>query len=53
MYKNYQTNSQAWNEVISTIKERERRAKICLEMFNQENLIGLTNEQKELFWKSI
>ena len=53
MYKRYQTNQQAWNEVMSGIKESERRTKICLEMFGQENLIGLSNEKRELFWESI
>ncbi len=49
----YKTNQQCWNEVMQNFKESERRTKICIEMFGQENLIGLSNEQKELFWKSI
>ena len=49
----YKTNQQAWNEVMSGIRESERTTKICVEMFGQENLIGLTNEQRDLFWKSI
>ena len=53
MYKRYQTNQQAWDEVMSGIRESERRTKICLEMFGQENLIGLSDEQRELFWNSI
>ncbi len=53
MYRQYQTNSQAWDEVTRNFKESERRTKICLEMFGQENLRGLTNEQKDLFWQSI
>ena len=53
MYRRYQTNQQAWDEVMSNIEESERRAEICKEMFGQENLIGLSDEQRELFWKSI
>jgi hypothetical protein len=49
----YQTNQQAWDEVMRGIKESERRTEICLEMFGQENLIGLSDEQRELFWESI
>ncbi len=53
MYRKYQTNQQAWNEVMSNIKESKRQAKICQELFGQENLIGLTTEQKDLFYESI
>ena len=53
MYRKYQTNQQAWDEVMSGIKESERRTEICKEMFGQENLIGLTNEQRDLFWESV
>ena len=53
MYRQYQTNSQAWDEVMSNIEESERRTEICKEVFGQENLKGLTNEQKDLFWQSI
>ena len=49
----YQTNQQAWDEVMQNIKESERRTVICQEMFGQDNLIGLTNEQRDLFWESI
>ena len=49
----YQTNQQAWDEVMRNIKESERRTVICQEMFGQDNLIGLTNEQCDLFWRSI
>lgn len=49
----YKTNNQCWNEVMQGIQESDRRTKICIDMFGQENLIGLSNEQKELFWKSI
>ena len=49
----YKTNQQAWNEVAFNIKESERQAKICQELFGQVNLIGLTTEQRDLFYKSI
>ena len=49
----YKTNNQCWNEVMQGVKDSNRRTKICVELFGQENLIGLSNEQKELFWKSI
>jgi len=49
----YKTNQQAWDEVMRTIKESERRTVICQEMFGQDNLKGLTNEQRDLFWRSI
>jgi hypothetical protein len=49
----YQTNQQAWDEVMQGIKESERRTVICQQMFGQDNLIGLTNEQRDLFWESI
>ena len=49
----YKTNKQAWNEVMSGIKESERRTKICIEMFGQENLIGLSDAQRDLFWESV
>ena len=51
--KQYKTNNQCWNEVMQGVKDSNRRTKICIELFGQENLIGLSNEQKELFWKSI
>jgi hypothetical protein len=53
MYRKYQTNQQAWDEVAFNIKESERQAKICQELFGQVNLIGLTTEQRDLFYKSI
>ena len=49
----YKTNQKCWNEVTQSFIESKRRTKICIEMFGQENLKGLSNEQKELFWKSI
>ena len=49
----YKTNNQCWNEVSNSIKESNIRTKICIEMFGQENLIGLSDEQRELFWESV
>ena len=47
----YKTNQQAWNEVMNSFKEDERRTVICQAMFGQDNLCGLTEQQKESFWK--
>tara|TARA_R110000851_G_scaffold321509_1_gene486955 strand:+ start:101 stop:253 length:153 start_codon:yes stop_codon:yes gene_type:complete len=49
----YKTNQQAWNEVAASFREDKRRTAICQEMFGQDNLIGLSEEQKELYWESI
>ena len=49
----YKTNNECWNEVSNSIKESNIRTKICIEMFGQENLIGLSDEQRELFWQSV
>ena len=49
----YQTNQQAWDEFTNWSKESKRRTAICQQMFGQDNLIGLTNDQRDLFWKSI
>ena len=49
----YQTNQQAWDEVSNEFNESKRRTKICIEMFGQKNLIGLTDDQRNIFWESI
>jgi len=49
----YQTNQQAWDEVTRNFNESIRRTDICLEMFGQENLIGLTDQQRDLFWSAV
>ncbi len=49
----YKTNQQCWNEVTNSIIESKRRTKICLQLFGQENLIGLSESQRNEFWKSI
>jgi superfamily II helicase len=53
MYRKYQTNQQAWDEVTRNYNESLRRTEICKEMFGQENLKGLTDEQRESFWKAV
>ncbi len=49
----YQTNQQAWDEVTRTVIEAKRRTKICQDLFGQDNLIGLSTEQRDLYWESI
>lgn len=49
----YKTNQQCWDEVTRSFNESKRRTKICQEMFGQDNLKGLTNEQRDLFWRSV
>ncbi len=49
----YKTNQQAWDEVAKSFREDKRRTAICQEMFGQDNLIGLSDEQRELYWNSI
>ena len=49
----YQTNQQAWDQVTREYQESKRRTQICQELFGQENLIGLTTDQRDLFWESI
>jgi len=49
----YKTNQQCWDEVTQSIIESERRTVICQEMFGQDNLIGLSNDQRDQFWSSI
>jgi len=49
----YKTNQQCWDEVTREFQESKRRTQICQEMFGQDNLKGLTTEQRDLFWESI
>ena len=49
----YKTNQQAWDEVTHEYKESKRRTKICQDMFGQDNLKGLSDKQRDLFWESI
>ena len=52
-YRQYKTNQQAWNELEASFKEDDRRTAICQAMFGQDNLVGLTKEQKEAYWEVI
>lgn len=49
----YKTNTQAWDEVTQSFRESERRTKLCVKMFGQENLIGLSESQRDEFWKAV
>ena len=49
----YKTNQQCWDEVTRSFNVSKRRTQICQEMFGQDNLIGLTNDQRDQFWSSI
>ena len=53
MYRKYQTNNQAWDEVSRSLDASTKRTTICIDMFGQPNLIGLSDEQRELFWESV
>ena len=49
----YLTNNEAWDEVTREFTESKRRTKICQSLFGQDNLKGLTVEQRDLFWETI
>jgi hypothetical protein len=49
----YKTNQQAWDEVTREIIESRRRTAVCQQLFGQDNLIGLSAEERNLFWESI
>ena len=49
----YQTNQQAWDQVTREYRESKRRTQICQQLFGQDNLIGLTDAQRDLFWESV
>ncbi len=49
----YKTNQQAWDEVMRGIAESDRHTMIIREMFGQDNLKGLTDEQREQFWSAV
>jgi len=53
MYRQYQTNQQAWDKVTNRINEDKRQTAICQKMFGQDNLIGLTEQQREEYYKAI
>jgi hypothetical protein len=43
----YKTNQQAWDEVTNEIIKSRKLTKITMELYNQENFIGLTQEQRD------
>jgi hypothetical protein len=43
----YKTNQQAWDEVTNGIIKSRKLTKITMELYNQENFIGLTQEQRD------
>ena len=49
----YQTNQQAWDQVTNAIIEARERTVICQQLFGQDNLKGLTKDQRDLFWESV
>ena len=49
----YLTNNEAWDEVSREFDESKRRTKVCQGLFGQDNLIGLTDAQRDLFWETI
>lgn len=49
----YKTNQQCWDEVTNEIIKYRKYEKLCLEMFGRKDLVGLTREQRDLFWKSV
>ena len=49
----YQTNQQAWDQVTNAIIEANRRTEILQQLFGQDNLKGLTTDQRNLFWESV
>ena len=49
----YKTNQQCWDEVTRQIIEANKRTVICQELFGQDNLIGLTAAQRDLYWSKI
>ena len=49
----YQTNQQAWDQVTNAIIEARERTVICQQLFGQDNLKGLTDAQRNLFWESV
>lgn len=52
MYK-YKTRQQAWNEVMENVRRAKIAEALCLKLFNQPNLKGLTTEQYDLFYSKV
>ena len=49
----YLTKKASGDEVTKEFVESTRRTKICQSLFGQDNLIGLSDEQRDLFWETI
>jgi hypothetical protein len=49
----YQTNQQAWDQVTNAIIEANKQTVILQQLFGQDNLKGLTKDQRDLFWESV
>ena len=49
----YKTNQQCFNEVTRSFIEANKRTNVCQELFGQDNLIGLTADQRDLYWSQI
>ena len=49
----YKTNQQCFNEVTRSFIEANKRTSVCQELFGQDNLIGLTTDQRDLYWSKI
>lgn len=47
----YQTNSQAWDEVTATSVKADKLTEITLDLYNQENFIGLSEDQRNEVYK--
>jgi hypothetical protein len=49
----YKTNNQVWDETTHRIRENRRHTKLIQQMFGQDNLKGLTKEQRDKFWANV
>ena len=43
----YKTNQQCWDEVTNEIIKSRKLTKITIELYGQENFIGLTRDQTD------
>lgn len=43
----YKTNQQAWDEVTNEIIKSRKLTEITVELYGQENFIGLTRDQTD------
>ncbi len=49
----YETNSQAWDRISAKYDESIRQTKIIQEMFGQDNLKGLSEDQRAAFYRAL